>query len=170
MKIIKNFLPKKQFKLIKSILENSKFPYHYQNNYLQEEPEDKQYKGSDYFFCNILFDQTTVSFTSDNENIKNILDPIMIQLNAELLVRARINLYTNQHKHIHSNFHMDQNDEKIKVALYCINTCNGWTEFKTGEKAPSIENSIILFKANEWHKGVTQTDTKRRINININYT
>jgi len=168
MKIIKNFLPKNDFKNIKSILESSSFPYYYQNNYLDEEPE-KRFKNADYFFCHIIFDQSKSSFTSGNDTVKNILDPIMVKLNATQLIRAKINLYSNQHKHIHSNFHMDQNDEQVKVALYCINTCNGWTEFKTGEKAPSVENSIILFKANEWHKGVTQTDTKRRINININY-
>lgn len=168
MKIIENFLPKKKFQNIKSILESNNFPYYYQNSYLNEEPE-KRFKDSDFFFCHIIYDQTKNLFTSGDDTIKNILDPIMIKLGAEQLIRAKINLYPNQHKHIHSNFHMDQNDEQVKVALYCINTCNGWTEFKTGEKVPSVENSIILFKANEWHKGVTQTDTKRRINININY-
>ena len=40
---------------------------------------------------------------------------------------------------------------------------------RTGEIGKSIENSLIMFKANEYHKAVTQTDTKIRINININY-
>jgi len=167
MKIIKNFLPKKQFKNIQSILMGSGFPYYYQNNYLDEKHNGNALE--DYFFVHIIKDQIDSDIITDSPTLENILDPIMLKLKANNLVRAKINLYPNQHKHIHSNFHMDQNDEQVKVALYCINTCNGWTEFKTGEKAPSVENSIILFKANEWHKGVTQTDTKRRINININY-
>ena len=145
----------------------SGFPYYYQNNYLDEKHNGNALE--DYFFVHIIKDQIDSDIITDSPTLENILDPIMLKLKANNLVRAKINLYPNQHKHIHSNFHMDQNDEQVKVALYCINTCNGWTEFKTGEKAPSVENSIILFKANEWHKGVTQTDTKRRINININY-
>ena len=42
MKIIKNFLPKKQFKNIQSILMGSEFPYYYQNNYL-----DEKHNGND---------------------------------------------------------------------------------------------------------------------------
>jgi hypothetical protein len=168
MKIIKNFLSKKQFKNIQSILMSSGFPYYYQNNYLDEKHNGNALE--DYFFVHIIKDQIDSDIITDSPTLENILDPIMLKLKANNLVRAKINLYPNQHKHISSNFHMDQNNEQVKVALYCINTCNGWTEFKTGEKVPSIENSIILFKANEWHKGVTQTDTKRRINININYT
>ena len=167
MKIIKNFLPKKQFKNIQSILMGSEFPYYYQNNYL-----DEKHKGNaleDYFFVHIIKDQIDSDIIADNPTLENILDPIMLKLKSNILVRAKINFYPNQHKHIYSNWHTDQDNENIKVAIYCVNTCNGYTELKTGEKAQSVENSIILFNANELHRSVTQTDTKRRINININY-
>ena len=168
MKIIKNFLPKKQFKNIQSILMSSGFPYYYQNNYLYHE----KHKGGineDFFFVHIMKDQIDSEIVADKPTLKNILDPIMIKLKANTLVRAKVNLYPNQHKHICSNWHVDQHIENVKVAIYCVNTCNGYTDFKTGEKAPSVENSIILFNANEFHRSVTQTDTTRRINININY-
>ena len=155
MKIIKNFLPKKQFKNIQSILMGSEFPYYYQNNYL-----DEKHKGNaleDCFFVHIIKDQVDSDIIADNPTLENILDPIMF------------NFYPNQHKHIYSNWHTDQDNKNTKVAIYCVNTCNGYTELKTGEKAPSVENSIILFNANELHRSVTQTNTKRRINININY-
>lgn len=167
MKIIKNFLPKKQFKNIQSILMSSEFPYYYQNNYL-----DEKHNGDvleDYFFVHIIKDQIDSEIIADNPTLKNILDPIMLKLKSDILVRAKINFYPNQHKHICSNWHTDQDNENIKVAIYCVNTCNGYTELKTGEKAPSVENSIILFNANELHRSVSQTNTKRRINININY-
>ena len=167
MKIIKNFLPKKQFKNIQSILMGSGFPYYYQNNYL-----DEKHKGNaleDYFFVHIIKDQIDSDIIADNPTLENILDPIMLKLKSDYLTRAKINFYPNQHKHIYSNWHTDQDNENTKVAIYCVNTCNGYTELKTGEKAPSVENSIILFNANVLHRSVTQTDTKRRINININY-
>ena len=167
MKIIKNFLSKKQFKNIQSILMGSEFPYYYQNNYL-----DEKHKGNaleDYFFVHIIKDQIDSDIIADERTLENILDPIMLKLKSNIQTRAKINFYPNQHKHICSNWHTDQDNEITKVAIYCVNTCNGYTELKTGEKAPSVENSIILFNANELHRSVTQTNTKRRINININY-
>ena len=145
----------------------SGFPYYYQNNYL-----DEKHKGNaleDYFFVHIIKDQIDSDIIADSPTLENILDPIMLKLKSDYLTRAKINFYPNQHKHIYSNWHTDQDNENTKVAIYCVNTCNGYTELKTGEKAPSVENSIILFNANELHRSVTQTDTKRRINININY-
>ena len=167
MKIIKNFLPKKQFKNIQSILMSSKFPYYYQNNYLEEKHDGNALE--DYFFVHIIKDQADSDIIADKPTLENILDPIMIKLKSNILVRAKINFYPNQHKHICSNWHTDQDNENTKVAIYCVNTCNGYTELKTGERAPSLENSIILFNANELHRRVSQTTTKRRINININY-
>jgi len=170
MKIIKDFLPKKQFKNIQSILMSSAFPYYYQNNYLDEKHEGNVLE--DYFFVHIIKDQIDSKLNSNKNVLKNILDPIMLKLQANDLIRAKINLYPNQHKHVRSNWHIDQttNNENVKVAIFCVNTCNGYTDFKTGQKAPSVENSIILSNANETHRSVTQTDTKTRINININYT
>ena len=170
MKIVKNFLPKKEFKNIQSILMSSNFPYYYQNNYLFHE----KHKGGnfeDYFFVHIIKDQITSDIIADKPTLENILDPIMLRLKANTLIRAKINLYPNQHRHVRSNWHVDQvmNNENVKVALFCVNTCNGYTDFKTGEKAPSVENTIILSNANEIHRSVSQTDTKIRINININY-
>ena len=145
----------------------SEFPYYYQNNYL-----DEKHKGNaleDCFFVHIIKDQVDSDIIADNPTLENILDPIMLKLKSNILTRAKINFYPNQHKHICSNWHTDQDNKNTKVAIYCVNTCNGYTELKTGEKAPSVENSIILFNANELHRSVTQTNTKRRINININY-
>ena len=77
-------------------------------------------------------------------------------------------LYTNQHKHVESAYHVDTDDD-VKIAIFSVGTNNGWTEFESGKKFLSKENSIVLFNSNKKHKAVTQTDTIIRINININY-
>ena len=51
MKIIKNFLPKKQFEFIKETLVDPRFPYYYQESFLEKSLEE--YKDSDFFFCHI---------------------------------------------------------------------------------------------------------------------
>ena len=70
--------------------------------------------------------------------------------------------------HIKHEFHIDDKI-KHKVALFTVNTNNGYTEFENGEKIPSIENTLALFDGNVKHRSVVQTDENLRINININY-
>ena len=55
------------------------------------------------------------------------------------------------------------------TAIYYINTCNGYTEFKTGEKVKSVSNRMVIFDSELEHQGVTATDDKRRVLINFNY-
>jgi len=168
MEIIQNFLPKDQFNKIKDILTDIRFPYYYQNSMLDDRVE--KYKDSDFYFCHILYDEINKKQNSENVIIKQVLMPILEKLKATKILRAKINLYTKTGKQVHSAYHIDQNDENVKVAIYSLNTNNGYTKMKTGEIGKSIENSLIMFNANEYHKAVTQTDTKTRINININYS
>ena len=60
--------------------------------------------------------------------------------------------------------------EKHQVALYSVNTNNGYTLFENGDKAPSVENQLVLFDGSLKHCSVAQTDENLRINININLT
>ena len=168
MKIIKNFLPKDEFNKIKEILTDDRFPYYYQNSMLDGSYRIEKYKDSDYYFCHTLYNDGIRK--TDEVIVKEVLMPILNKLKATKLIRAKINLYTKTGKQVHSGYHVDKNDENTKVAIYCLNTNNGYTKMKTGEIGKSIENSLIMFKANEYHKAVTQTDTKTRINININYS
>ena len=67
-------------------------------------------------------------------------------------------------------YHQDIDDSKdYKTLLLYFETNNGYTEFETGEKIPSVENSALIFDANKMHQTVTQTDMMFRRNININY-
>jgi len=165
MKVIKNFLSKDIFNNIKTILEDPRFSYYYQSSVLPFKPKAK-WKNYDFFFCHTLFREEKQ--TSEDTFVENILYPITKKLNVKKIIRAKVNLYTNQHKHVESAYHVDTDDD-VKIALFSVGTNNGWVEFETGEKFLSEENSIVLFNSNKKHKAVTQTDTKIRINININY-
>jgi hypothetical protein len=56
-----------------------------------------------------------------------------------------------------------------KVALFSINTNNGYTLFENGDKFESKENTLLLFDGHLKHCSVAQIDSNLRINININY-
>ena len=162
MKVINNFLSKNIFNNIKNYLEDSRFPYYYQSSFL---PLIKN-NNCDYFFSHTLFRDNKQ--TSEDALVQNILYPITHKLKVKKIIRAKVNLYTNQHKHIESDYHVDT-EANVNIALFSVGNNNGWTEFESGKKFLSKENSIVLFNSNERHKAFTQTDTKIRINININY-
>ena len=69
-------------------------------------------------------------------------------------------------KHI---FHKDDVNDNINVALFYINTNNGYTEFEDGTIINSKRNRLVLFPCKLKHRSTTTTDTRERINININY-
>ena len=50
-----------------------------------------------------------------------------------------------------------------------LNTCDGYTVFKNGEKVESVANRYIEFDSNLMHSGTSTTDSKRRVVINFNY-
>ena len=74
---------------------------------------------------------------------------------------------TTQNKFIEHIPHIDY-DFKHKGAIYCLNTCNGHTNFM-GEKVDSVFNRMILFNPTVLHNSTTTTDKIVRMNINFNY-
>ena len=83
------------------------------------------------------------------------------------LLRAKCNLYTKKEKQIPNAFHLDF-EMPHTVLLYSVNTNNGYTMFKSGEKIYSKQNQLIIFDGLLEHCSVAQTDEKIRVNININ--
>ena len=159
MQIINNFIKElKIFNQIKNNLLSQNFPWFYSGTTASVSD------NSDYFFYHWLYkDGRQVS-----EYFNTILIPLIGRLHINSLLRCKVNLYTKKSKHIKTAFHIDFN-EPHKVALFSINTNNGYTFFKNKEIAPSIENSIVLFDGQKEHCSVAQTDENVRINININY-
>lgn len=157
MQIIKNFLDKEVFKNIQNILIGNDFPWHYSDTVAYENDD------TDFMFFHILY-------LDDNQRspyFGKILMPILGKLNFNYLLRAKANFYTQKEKHIKTSFHTDSK-EKHQVALFSINSNNGYTLFDNGEKIVSKENQLIIFDGDLKHCSVAQTDEKTRINININ--
>ena len=157
MKIIENFLEKKIFNDIKNTLLDHNFPWHYN----QTTGNNNDY--SDHFFYHFLFQNDQQASPYFNK----ILMPIIGKLNFNYLLRSKINFYTKKSKFIKTAFHTDLNQEHT-VALFSINTNNGFTLFKNKDKVPSVENQMLIFNGKLEHCSVSQTDERFRINININ--
>lgn len=156
MKLIENFLDQATFNNIKNALLNSSFPWHYS----QFTGDKKDY--SDSFFYHYLFCDNNQ--TSPYFNL--VLMPLITRLNFNHLLRAKVNLYLKKEKSIKTEFHVDSKVDHT-VALFSMNTNNGFTYFKKGDRVPSVENQMLIFDGHLQHCSVAQTDERHRININI---
>lgn len=159
MKVIKNYLKDSIFKEIEKIVFSGHFPLYYTDGLA--DPTDK----SDFVFTHYFFIENKVN----SDFMSSIVLPILGKLEYKKLLRVKLNCFTKKNKHIYSKLHTDQNFEH-KVALFSLNTCNGFTYFKEdNKKIKSIRNQMLLFDGSKEHASVNQTDTNLRMNININY-
>ena len=159
MKIYDNFLPNDEHLKLKASLESSMFPWYYIPNQANDDGK--------FYFCHVFyFEHNYKTHYSD------ILKDLIYKINPTSMINIRANCVLNRFKQIESNWHIDNYHAKnmdYKTAIYYVNTNNGVTEFKTGEKVDSIENRLIIFDCKSEHRALSQTDLDRRIVININY-
>ena len=157
MKVIDNFLPSYQFKILERMMRSPEFPWYYNDGILKtHEPHKYQF---------------THTFYNHNDGTKSyyysLLDACQNKLGVKKLVRIKANLNPRTLFHKKAGYHIDFKD--IMTAVYYVNTNNGWTKFKKGGRVKSVANRVVIFDSNLEHSGVTCTDEKRRMVINFNY-
>ena len=87
-----------------------------------------------------------------------------------VLTRIKANFYphtktVNEHKpHKDDSF-----ARRWRGAVYCLNTCDGYTGFSDGTKVDSVANRILIFDASTLHNSTTTTTSAGRFNINFNF-
>lgn len=161
MQIIKNFLDDDIYNTINKFIMSGHFQWFYSPN-VAESTDTHGF----YFFHAFYNIQDGINSEFHND----IAIPITYKLKFSKLLRARANLYTRQENAVKHNFHIDDTINKNhKVALYSINTNNGYTEFEDGKIVKSIGNQMCIFDGHIKHRSVTQTDENLRVNVNMNY-
>jgi|TARA_R100001443_G_C3310181_1_gene167498 hypothetical protein len=166
MKVIDNFLPNDIHQQFVDLLMSNDFPYYFIDGVANINGTE-----DDFIFFHNLYGNPHNFNHSGGEIVSRYFNmiamPLLGRLNFNNLLRARVNLYTRKHEGVISDFHQDL-EERHTVALYNINSNNGVTVFKTGEKLPSVANQMIIFDGKLDHAVIPQTDTKLRVNINLN--
>ena len=99
----------------------------------------------------------------------NLVDPILMHLNPSALVRIKANLMTRTNKLVIHDYHQDHPYFDGKIAIFYVNTNDGYTMFKDGTKIESLENRLVIFDGNILHTGTSCTDQKVRCLINFMY-
>ncbi len=109
-----------------------------------------------------------------------VLKPLLNKLKPKGLIRIKLNLTTKTNNIIKYPLHRDINvkDEKdinqlkkddYKVAIFYMNSNNGYTYFENKKKVKSVANRLLKFDNIMNHSGTTCTDENQRVVININY-
>jgi|TARA_R110000796_G_scaffold64113_2_gene148510 hypothetical protein len=158
IQVVDNFLDKQDFINIKNMMLGNQFPWFY-HNYVSDKKETDKF----YFNHNFYKDEKPQSIFFDS--LKTLID----KLEVKSLIRVKGNLHTKADKMTYNNFHIDL-PFKHKGCLLYINNNNGYTFFKESDKeVKPKENRVVLFDPSIDHKSSRCSDSKVRINININY-
>ena len=160
IEVIDDFVPEEVFAPLCEVLMNDAFPWFFQNHIAYDEPEDDVR-----MYLSHLFYQNF----APNSSFFDLVAPIIDLLNPRALIRVRANLHPWQGPEIHQ--HQWHNDQfwSHTAALLSINTNNGFTEFKNGEKVDSVENRLVKFDGVLEHRSSTCTDSHGRMNVIFHY-
>ena len=158
LKIIKNYLDNETYCILDKEINSRYFPLYYTDYVSYDNKKDG------FMFNHIFYNNDGVN----SDFFEKIVLPLIKPLNVKTLIRAKLNFYTNQKHQIKHGYHTDS-EKDHKVALYSLNTNNGYTEFKNGPIVKSVANQLCVFDGKLKHRSVTQTNKNSRINININF-
>ena len=159
--VIKNFMSNDYSDYVENLLESTNFPWFFSKSVANE--NDKKHF---YFMHNFFYNNVFSNF------FQTIIDPFLQSFNFKeiFLSRAKANLFLRSEKQIKYGLHTDINIDKhtFTNVIYYVNSNNGGTEFEDGTFIPSIKNNLLIFNNLINHRSVGQTNTKTRINFNLN--
>ena len=176
IKIIDNFLDKEPFKKLQSFLLSNECAWFYNESKVIFEKNKKPFapiKGypsdNPHQFIHSFYDSnhTWSQWTGH-------IAPLLDKIKPRVWIRVKANLSNINSKSLVGGWHYDKVTDGVAwtdttTSIFFVNTNNGYTIFENGKKVPSIENTLVTFPNNILHTGVSQTDTKTRVTLNLNY-
>ena len=146
-------------------------PFFYNDNIVSENELKDDYS---FQFTHAIYDTRWFSGSSplyDTSPYIDLLDPIFVKLKVKKLFKAKVNIRTRTSNIYGSEYHVDiiEKIEGHKTAIYYLNTNDGYTLFKSGEKVNSVGNRIVIFDGHQYHCGTSCTDQNIRSVLNINF-
>ena len=161
MKVVDNFLPKKDHERVVFLLQNV-FPWFY--NDVVVSPLDHQDPNKWQMVSPIWAEGGFHNEICLTPEIADIFAP---RLKVQSWVRIKANFSPKNVDIIEQDLHRDGSFGDY-TAVYYINSCNGYTYFEDGYKVKSVANRIVIFPRDTKHSGTTSSDSYRQV-INFNW-
>ncbi len=168
IQVYDQFLKEDDFKKLDRVFCQDVATWHYNDHavYPHDESDD-----TDYNFQFVHSVYRDCQFVSEHHQL---VYPILANLDAKVMLRMKFNLGIRTPNIVEREFHQDYydvlpEDVPYKVAIFYLNTNNGYTLFETGDKVESVANRIVIFDGKLKHCGTTCTNSKTRVVLNINY-
>jgi len=128
-------------------------------------------------FRNWQFGHVFWLFGRENSAYCHLIQPIIDQINPEVLYSVKTNLTPWDQTQVVHGFHTDVTNFSGLTSVYYTDTNNGATVFRTTNEdgtdsvteIESKRNRLVTFDNRIYHSGKTQNDAKFRIVLNINY-
>ena len=169
-KEIDNFLTEEEFSFLCEGIYYFDFPW-FRNLKVQLDMEPTgrlQHQMSHVFVDRSWPNREQLEFSDYFAIVKPFVDKFMKEIKAKKLLRVKLNLGYSSGIQEEGGWHTDFDDKKNKIAIFYINTNNGYTLLEDGTKIASEKNKLALFD-NVSHTDVTCTDTEERVVLNIGY-
>jgi len=166
IQVYDQFLKEDDFKKLDRVFCQDTVTWHYNDHVVSPEKDDTEYNFQ--FIHSIYKD---CQFVSEHHPL---VFPILANLDAKVILRMKFNMNVRTPNIIEREFHQDYHDvlpEDVpyKVAIFYLNTNDGYTLFESGDKVESVANRIVIFDGTLKHCGTTCTNSKTRVVLNINY-
>lgn len=177
VKVIDDFLPTPTFNRLRDFVLGTEFPWHWtEHDYNPTDPTIEHIdtsKDGTFMLHHVLY--TPKTKPSIFIPYFNIFHDIFLHRGFDLgdILKLKLNMYTNQGVRKNLVKHTDFYEESDKPLIYltgvfCFTddngaTCIGENEYKTKP------NRMIAFDGNIEHWAYTQTNTNRRVILNLNY-
>ena len=163
IKIIKNLVKPKFFKPISEYISGSYFPW-----FLNKGINNSEGKDEKHFQFTHTFVKNRGIVNTPKQHM-SVIEPILSALDVNEVLRCKLNLTTRTSEPITHGLHVDGIEDATHTAVFYLNTNNGATVFENGKKYQSIANQAVIFNPDLKHSGISCTDEKVRLVLNINY-
>ena len=152
------------------IIENKYFPWYFQPVTVGKPENLKKSIYPTYTEPQYNYNHLMHSEEGEVSSWTYLVQPIIDKLGgSDRISRLKVNSVIKQPEPKVHGWHRDQPEEDIKIAIYYLNTTNGYTLLEDGTQIDSVANRLVKFSNNMLHTCVSQTDTQRRVVVNINY-
>ena len=160
IKIIDDFLPEEEFLNIKNLMESREFPWYFNRSKIFIGDNKGQH-------VHVFF-----KHGQRNSEYLEMWNNFMRKIEATKCYRIKANMTLKSSSQIadDTEWHIDDQGDALKTAVFYINTNDGYTELESGVRVGSVANRACIFDSNLKHRGTTHAEgDQQRIVVNFNY-